>query len=65
MDFEGAFFNTQDYELTEKKLGKGSFGTVYLSKNIKANQLYATKFINSDKLAQFTGQQQVLFMRDS
>lgn len=65
MDFEGAFFNTQDYELTEKKLGKGSFGTVYLSKNIKDNQLYATKFINSDRLAQFTGQQQMLFMRES
>lgn len=35
MNFEGAFFNTSDYDLQEKKLVEGTFGTVYIAKNNK------------------------------
>ena len=31
MDIEGAFFNTFDFQLQDKKLGEGSFGAVYIA----------------------------------
>lgn len=48
MDFEDAFFNTKDYELSDQTLGKGALGTVYIVKNIKDRQQYAAKIINTD-----------------
>lgn len=56
MEIEGVFFNTTDYELQKEKLGEGSFGTVYIAKNIVDN-------IHSKD--GFNGHQQMLFLRES
>lgn len=63
MEIEGAFFNTTDYELESKQLGEGSFGTVYLARNLKDNQQYAAKIIKIDE--NFDGYEQMLFLRES
>lgn len=63
MDFEGAFFNTNDFELTGKELGKGSFGRVYLVKKLSDNTNYAVKIIKTEN--GFNGHEQMLFMRES
>ena len=39
MDIEGAFFDTSEYEIIKKKIGEGTFGKVYIDKNIKENKL--------------------------
>lgn len=49
MDFEGAFFNTNDYELTNEHLGEGAFGAVYVAKSKKDGQNYAVKVIKTVK----------------
>lgn len=63
MDIEGAFFNTSDYELQRKKLGEGTFGKVYVAKNIKDDKLYASKVIRTH--GNFNGREQMLLMRES
>ena len=32
MDFNGIFFDTKDFTITNTKFGKGVFGAVYLAK---------------------------------
>lgn len=63
MDFEGAFFELEDYELTETTLGHGAFGTVYVAINIKDEKKYAVKII--DQNPNINGKQQMLLMRES
>lgn len=63
MDFEGAFFNTADFELTTTELGKGQFGTVYIANNLKEDKQYAAKIINTD--GKFDGFEQMLLLRES
>ncbi|KAK8845896.1 hypothetical protein M9Y10_020824 [Tritrichomonas musculus] len=63
MDFEDAFFDSKDYELLDKTLGEGSFGTVYIAENIKDHQLYAAKVINTN--TGFDGREQMVFLRES
>ena len=65
MDFEGIFFDIEDYELTSTKLGSGTFGTVYLTKCLNNDQVYAIKLINLDNVKDFTGKYQMQFMRES
>lgn len=46
-DFRGAFYDISDYQFQNdlKKLGHGSFGTVYAIKNIRDNKTYAIKIL--------------------
>lgn len=63
MEIEKPFFNTSDFERQSKKLGKGSYGTVYLVKNTKDNKNYAAKVCNTNK--NFDEKEQILFSRES
>lgn len=63
MDFDGAFFNVDDFELTDTKLGKGAFGKVFVVRNISDGKKYAAKIINIDK--RFSGDEQMMFLRES
>lgn len=63
MDFEGAFFNSSDYELRNKKLGQGSYGTVYVARNVKDHHNYAAKVLKCD--FKFDGHDQTLLLRET
>lgn len=63
MDFEGTFFNTEDFQLQKKSFAEGVFGKVYIAKNINDNKDYAVKILNPKE--GFNGHQQMLFMRES
>lgn len=63
MDFEDAFFDTNDYELQESKIGEGAYGKVYKAINKKDHKIYAVKLFNSD--SNFNGRQQMLILRES
>lgn len=41
MEVEGAFFDTEDYQITTKKLGKGSYGEVFVVQRKSDNVLYS------------------------
>lgn len=41
MELEGTFFNITDYKKTDTKLGKGSFGEVFIVKKISDGSQYA------------------------
>ena len=63
MQNEGAFFDTNDYELQKKKLGNGTYGSVYIANNVNNHKKYATKFIKIDN--GFNGPQQMLLIQKS
>lgn len=63
MDFEDAFFDTNDFKLTGKKLGDGGFGSVYTVQRKTDKKLFAAKIINSTNLAR--GIDQISFLRES
>ena len=63
MDFEGIFFNTYDYEIDEKIIGKGTFGEVHIATNVNDHQKYAIKLIKTN--SDFNGEEQMNFMRES
>lgn len=63
MDFKGIFFNPQDFTLTERKLGKGTFGTVYVIIHNGDNKEYACKIIKNDTMT--SDNEQTLIMRES
>lgn len=63
MEFDGAFFNTTDFQLTKKKLGEGGFGKVYVIQSTKDNRNYAVKIINTE--GGFNGTEQMQLMRES
>ena len=63
IDFDGVFFNTEDYNEPGKMLGEGSFGTVYLIKSKIDNKNYAVKIFN--KQNKFNGQFQKYILRES
>ena len=46
MDINKIFFNLNDYELTNHKLGSGSFGSVYVVISVIDNKKYAAKMNN-------------------
>lgn len=46
MDFQNVFFNAKDFTITDKKLGKGVFGTVYVAELKKDHLQCAAKVIN-------------------
>lgn len=62
MDFEGAFFDTADYELTNKMLGKGSFGKVFVVNNTKDGKQYAAKLLNPDNMLK--SKDQIMLLRE-
>lgn len=43
MELENCFFDTDDFVQTNKKLGEGAFGKVYVVENPNEDVLYATK----------------------
>ena len=56
MDIKKLFFNTEDFILDSKKIGEGTFGTVYLATNIKnkkkiKNNYYSNKLSGIYSLA--------------
>ena len=63
MSIEELFFDTKDFKVQPKKIGKGGFSKVYVSENIKDQHKYATKIIKINK--NFNGYNQMLLMRES
>lgn len=63
VDIEGTFFDLDQYELTDKILGSGSFGKVQIVRKISDNTLYAAKIISLKK--NVDTRFQVSFMRES
>lgn len=63
MNLDGAFFSTLDYKKTNKSLGKGTFGEVFLVENVKTNEKRAAKIINNGKM--FLGEEQKNLVRES
>lgn len=63
MEVENAFFNTSDYNLQHKVLGKGTYGKVYLAERISDHEEFAAKVINVG--SEFDGHEQMLFLRES
>ncbi|KAK8847145.1 hypothetical protein M9Y10_019728 [Tritrichomonas musculus] len=63
MDYEGAFFNSNDYELTKQSIGHGNFGTVYVAKRKKDGKNFAVKVIKTE--GGFNGDMQMQLMRES
>ena len=63
MDFKKCFFDTANYELTNKLLGSGVFGKVYVVKNVDNDELYAAKIINSRGF--FSSHDQEMLLRES
>ena len=47
-DYDGCFVNPANLRLTNKILGHGSYGVVYVIKNIKDQKDYALKIINAE-----------------
>lgn len=62
-NFEDIFFDTREFELTNRILGSGAFGTVYLSYNINDGKEYAAKIISTNN--EFDGSEQMKLMRES
>lgn len=50
MDFEDAFFDTSDFTLSNKSLGKGAFGEVFIAERIEDKKKFAAKIIFSKGL---------------
>ena len=76
MNFKGVFFEIDDFELTDKLLGEGSFGKVYVVKCVansdledpkthELNKEYAAKIIKVDPKLGFQGKEQMKLMRES
>ncbi|KAK8880757.1 hypothetical protein M9Y10_003444 [Tritrichomonas musculus] len=63
MEIEDCFFDTSDYEVTNKKLGEGTFGEVYVVENQTSDKLYAAKIINTNGF--FSSRDQLMFLRES
>ena len=76
MNFKGVFFEIDDFELTGKLLGEGTFGKVYVVKRIgisdledsktqELNKEYAAKIIKVDPKLGFKADEQMNLMRES
>lgn len=63
MNFSGLFFEIDDFNLTDKLLGKGHFGSVYIVENINDQKEYAAKIIKGDELV--SGKEQQMLMQES
>lgn len=62
MEFEGAFFDTSDFEFTNKKIGEGQFGKVFIVVRNEDETEYAAKIITNEGV--LSGQGQVLLLRE-
>lgn len=63
MEFVDIFFDTSEFKKTNKKLGEGAFGQVFVVKNLKDGKQFAAKIINNESLVSPTGQ--LLLIRES
>lgn len=63
MEFEGAFFDTSNYELTGLKLGEGTFGKVYVVNRLSDMTQYAAKVIYANGM--FSSHDQIMLLRES
>ncbi|KAK8834998.1 Talin-1 [Tritrichomonas musculus] len=63
MEIEDCFFDTSDYEMTNKKLGEGAFGKVYVVESENSDILYCVKIINTN--GAFSSRDQKVFLRES
>lgn len=63
MEIEDCFFDTSDYEMTNKKLGEGAFGKVYVVESENSDILYCVKIINTN--GAFSSRDQNVFLRES
>ena len=63
MEIETCFFDTSAYTVTDKKLGEGAFGKVFVVKSKTGEELYAAKIINTTGI--FSSRDQMLFLRES
>ena len=59
-DFEGAFFNTEDFKLTGEKIGEGTYGNVYIAENLKDGTKYAAKILNVEQIFNGTSQKKIM-----
>lgn len=57
------FFDTNNYKPTKTKLGEGSFGKVYVVKNVNDGIKYAAKILTTNGM--FNGHDQMTFLRES
>ena len=58
------FFDTDDYEITARELGRGTFGIVFVAKRKIDGKEFAAKIILS-KIGTFNGEDQYKFLRES
>lgn len=63
MEFKGIFFNSNDFQITNKTLGRGVFGTVYIAERLSDHLRCAAKIINIKP--DEDGKSQMLIMRES
>lgn len=65
MNFDGIFFNVDDYMIEGNDIGEGVFGRVYVCRSREDNQRYALKKIIINSQNTFSGTEQMYFMRES
>lgn len=65
MNFDGIFFNVDDYLIDGNVIGEGIFGRVYVCRSKADNQRYALKKITINAQNTFLGTEQMYFMRKS
>ena len=63
MEFESCFFDTSDFEPTNKILGEGNFGKVFVVESINEDTQYAAKIIKTNGV--FSSRDQIMFLRES
>ena len=63
MEIESVFFELNNYRVLNTFLGEGTFGTVYVVRNLKDGKDYAAKIIHCN--GEFNGRNQMLLLRES
>lgn len=62
MEIESLFFDTDDYELTNRKIGEGSFGGIFLVNNHE-NKFFVAKIFNES--SSFSARDQMVIIREA
>lgn len=65
MELENCFFDTDDFVQTNKKLGEGAFGKVYVVENQNEDVLYAAKKKKKNSYGIFSSHDQMRLLRES